>query len=783
MRSPTYSLRSRTESWCRRLGRVALPIPSKRAEVLMMRGLSLAALALVALPLWAQQRPTTTRTAMTLADTSLLPPIDPARALEAEVRVALNDLLANRTVSALQRLQWLASLPATPSPAGSSAETLRGRGDMLFLLAEAQYRLGMDSAFRSNAQAVLSSGPARYAPLLNSQLLLSAYRTGDFARVTSLVQGGSADQSRGLAALVAGLAAYQMRNYPTAATKFAAAKAAGAPYGQYAEYMDVLTSLRTDTTQTTAALSRLEALAQTANGTFADQVRLTAAQLAYETNAYDRAITFANAVTPNGGLTPLALLTKAWAQYKNKDIAGAGQSFAAFADQYPLLPQRDEARLMAAQSLLQLGRTDEAGRLFRMVSDSGRAESQRLDNKSTDAVMNLARSLVKARAAGLLFANDPEMGKTIALEETAGADPQVLASVMTGTTPTLPQVEVARIVSLNDLMQRYGTIGDTLGATLSKRVLFAPASANAAPTLFAQRSEAVMAADLDAAITSQRLRLATRNATLRLMQIRGLQQAMKGRGDTVAKLVARVDTTDSRLRGLLASIDSTEAHLRASLVTQVRNVQGGPAYVLSVRADSLRQRGLIPSGVDVESLVAARTDSLLNAMPLFLLRDSVRTRLGQVREQLADSHAQIQAADVLFAAAQTGQLTDTSASLTRLRTAQASAMSRRAEAEAGLVAAVSSELSQRATELLAVLRNDLQAAEFGTATAAFFQAIDQGQPAGQKSSTGDAGSLTGKAPAVVGSSTTQTSPNAQSGPAAASKGAVARAGSPPTQKK
>ena len=753
-----------------------------------MRGLSLAALALVALPLQAQQSPTATSTTrMTLADTSLMPPIDPARALEAEVRVALNDLLANRTVSALQRLQWLASLPATPSPAGASTETLRGRGDMLFLLAEAQYRLGMDSAFRSNAQSVLSSGPARYAPLLNSQLLLSAYRTGDFSRVSSLVQGGAQEQSRGLAALVAGLAAYQLRNYPTAATRFAAAKAAGAPYAQFAEYMDVLTSLRTDTTQTTPALARLEALAQTATGTFADQVRLTAAQLAYQTNAYDRAITFANAVTPNGGLAPLALLTKAWSQYKNKDIAGAGQSFGAFADQYPLLPQRDEARLMAAQSLLQLGQTDQANRLFRMVTDSGRAESQRLDNKSTDAVMNLARSLVRARAAGLLFANDPAMGKTIALEETAGADPQVLASVMTGTTPSLPQVEVARIVSLNDLMQRYGSVSDSAGMTLSKRVLFAPASANAAPTMFAQRAEAVMAADLDAAITSQRLRLASRNATLRLMQIRGLQQAMQGRGDTVAKLVARVDTTDSRLSGLLTSIDSTESHLRGSLVTQVRNVQGGPAYVLSVRADSLRQRGLIPPGLDVEALVAARTDSMLNALPLFLLRDSVRVRMTKVRQELAESRTAIEQADRLFASAQTGQLTDTSASLSRLRSEQATAQSRRSEAEAGLVAAVSTELSARATDLLALLQHDLQAAEFGTATAAFFNAIDQGRPAGAgttsgTSGTGSSAGLT--APSGAGSgSTTGSNANAQSG-AAASKGApAARTGTPPTQKK
>jgi hypothetical protein len=376
------------------------------------------------------------------------------------------------------------------------------------------------------------------------------------------------------------------------------------------------------------------------------------------------------------------------------------------------------------------------------------------------------------------------MGKTIALEETAGADPQILASVMTGTTPSLPQVEVARIVALNDLMQRYGTIADSAGVQLSKRVLFAPASANAAPTLFAQRAEAVMAADLDAAITSQRLRLATRNASLRLMQIRGLQQAMKGRNDTVAKLVARVDTTDSRLRGLLASIDSTEEHLRGSLVTQVRNVQGGPAYVLSVRADSLRQRGLIPAGVDVESLVATRTDSLLNALPLFLLRDSVRTRLTKVRQDLAESRSAIDESDRMFASAQTGQLTDTSASLTQLRGAEAAALSRRSAAEAGLVAAVSTELTARATDLLALLQHDMQAAEFGTATAAFFNAIDQGKPAGagttgtQGSGSNGAASLTAP-PAATGA----TGSNAQTGTGTSKAAPAARAGTPPTQKK
>jgi hypothetical protein len=198
---------------------------------------------------------------------------------------------------------------------------------------------------------------------------------------------------------------------------------------------------------------------------------------------------------------------------------------------------------------------------------------------------------------------------------------------------------------------------------------------------------------------------------------------------------------------------------------------------------------LIPAGVDVEALVGARTDSLLNALPLFLLRDSVRTRLTKVRQDLAESRRAIDDADRLFAAAQTGQLTDTSASLTQLRSAQAAAQSRRSEAEAGWIAAVSTELSARATDLLALLQHDMQAAEFGTATAAFFNAIDQGRPAGagttgtQGSGSNGGAGLTGPPAGANGPGAGSTT-NAQPGAAAVSKGApAARAGTPPTQKK
>jgi hypothetical protein len=45
-----------------------------------------------------------------------------------------------------------------------------------------------------------------------------------------------------------------------------------------------------------------------------------------------------------------------------------------------------------------------------------------------------------------------------------------------------------------------------------------------------------------------------------------------------------------------------------------------------------------------------------------------------------------------------------------------------------VVAVVDAELRARATEMIAVLKRDTEAAEFGSASASFFQAIDAGQP-------------------------------------------------------
>jgi len=89
-------------------------------------------------------------------------------------------------------------------------------------------------------------------------------------------------------------------------------------------------------------------------------------------------------------------------------------------------------------------------------------------------------------------------------------------------------------------------------------------------------------------------------------------------------------------------------------------------------------------------------------------------------------------------------------SITRLRGAIAQAESRRQSAEARLVATVDAELRARAAELMADLQRNTEAAEFGKASASFFQALDQsGKASGALGTTGAAPSTTVPVAAVT----------------------------------
>lgn len=750
----------------------------------MLRTASLAAL-LVGAPLAAQVSPTpagpdSARPAAAVAaptgvlagrdttpirrDTAVVPLADQARGVDAEIRSALFELMEDRYIPALSRLQWLAASPVALTEA-SAGGVLRGREDLLFLLSQTYYRLGMDSAFRAAATTLTGgTGGARYARLLQSQLLLDAYRHGDFERAMTLAKDIDPSE-RGLASLVAGLSAYQVGNTAAATQHFAAARAAGAPYGQYAQYMEALAMLRADTTRRAEALAALESLASSATGELQDQVRLTAAQLAYEAEQYDAASRLAAQINATSGLAAQALLTRAWALYKSNDIAAAGQAFDEFATRYPQLPERDEARLMSAQALLQLGRTQDAASMFRTVADAAVAETGALQTRAGSSMSDAARALVQARAAALLFIGDPAIGKTVALEDAAGSERQVLVAAFTDSvTATLPPaVAAAEIISLDDITRRIDAVAPD--GQLPRRVVFAPASATKNPQDFARRAQALYSADIAVIVAQHELAELMESQQRQIRLLRQMQQqltadaasfgALESRllaaRDSLARLSVALDAASTRLRQMFAAQISTTRMLAAENRAAIDSVKSSLSGAQSAQEFALLDLEVQTSTyyAQVADVIEQGIDAALGRHPVFARRDSLNARsanlatlasenqglLATAQQQLASEIARLEGSETERARAMRGLL--------------AAAESRRAAAENAVVAVVDAELRARAGEMIAGLRRDTEAAEFGSASASFFQAIDAGNATAgtsSSSSTGAAGTTAVVAP-------------------------------------
>ena len=706
-------------------------------------------------------------------DTAIVPAADQARGVDAEIRVALYDLMDDRYIPALTRLQWLSASPVALTDASANS-ALRGREDMLFLLSQAYYRLGMDSAFRATATPLAaSSASARFGRLLQSQLLLDAYRHGDFAGAIRMA-GAMSGEDKGLATLVAGLAAYQTGDVAGAQQRFAAARTSAAPYGQFAQYMEALTVLRADTAQRAAAVTSLEALASTATGELQDQVRLTAAEVAFEGERYDDAARLAGQVSPSSGLAAQALLTRAWALYKGNNIAAAGQAFDEFATRYPQLPERDESRLMAGQALLQLGRTADAANIFRTVADSATSESRTLQARAQSSMSQAARALVQARAAGFLFVNDPANGKTVALDDAAGSERQVLAAAFGDSASTIvPVVSAAEIISLDDVSRRFDELAPA--GDLPRRVVFAPASATRNPQQFAARSQALYAADAAVVVAQHTLAelLASQQRQIALLQ--QLQTRLNADASALAATAARLTAVRDSLARLAVALDAASTRLRQMFVAQINTTrmlanenrasldsvksvltgaQGTPEYTL---LDTESQTAA--AYLQLADIIERGLDTALGHHPVFAKRDSINARgqqlatlLGQDQSALAAAQ---QAVNDEIARLQSGGSDRARA----LQAALAAAESRRTAAENSVVAVVDAELRARATEMIASLKRDTEAAEFGSASASFFQAID----AGQTPTTGTTSSAS-IAPARAAASGVDPAANRQSQP-------------------
>ena len=725
----------------------------------MFRTAGLVALLAGAAPLAAQVTPAPTRpdsarpaamapagdsTAATTTakrDTAVVPVADQARGVDAEIRVALYELMDDRYIPALSRLQWLSASPVALTDASANG-ALRGREDLAFLLSQSYYRLGMDSAFRATATPlVASSSSARFGRLLRSQLLLDAYRHGDFAGAIRMASTIDAED-QGLATLVAGLAAYQSGDIAGAKQRFATARASAAPYGQYAQYMEALTTLRSDTTQRAAAVTSLETLASTATGELQDQVRLTAAEVAYEGERYDDAARLAGQVSPSSGLAAQALLTRAWALYKGNNIAAAGQAFDEFATRYPQLPERDESRLMAGQALLQLGRTSDAASVFRTVADSAASETRSLQAQAQSSMTQAARALVQARAAGFLFINDPANGKTIALDDAAGSERQVLAAAFgDSATGIVPTVSAAEIISLDDISRRFDAL--TPAGDLPRRIVFAPASATKNPQQFAARSQALYAADAAVVVAQHTLAelLASQQRQIALLQ--QLQTRLNSDADALAATAAKLTAARDSLARLAVALDAASVRLRQMFVAQINTTrmmanenrasldsvksvltgaQGTPEYTL---LDTESQTAA--AYLQLADIIERGLDNALGHHPVFAKRDSINAHSQQLATLLGASQSALATARQAVTDEITRLQSGGSDRARSLQATLAAAESRRTAAENSLVGVVDAELRARATEMIASLKRDTEAAEFGSASASFFQAIDAGQ--------------------------------------------------------
>jgi len=668
---------------------------------------------------------------------------DLTRTVDAEARVAMFQLAMGDSFGALSRLERLTTLVGQDSSRVGAPESTA----LHFLLAQSYYRLGMLGPFRREAEASLAAGPSRYAEVLRPQLMVEAYRNGDYSRAASLARDLPSSDASGLGSLVAGLAAYQSGDFATASTAFGRAASGTSQLVPYAKYMNVLTQLRGDTAQVGRAVGSLESIAGTATGDFADQVRLTAAQVAYEAERYADAERLSTAIGAGSQLAAPALLTRAWSTYKLNRVEDAERAFSDFATRYSNRPERGEAQLMAAQAQLELGRSADAERVFQRIADSTSADVSALQAQTNAAIADVSRALVADRAAELLVVGDPTGVKTLALRDSSSAGVALAAfgdNVPTATTGQVTVVAVSAGARLDSAANR--------APQLVKRVLFAPASATTQQRTLAERSQNLASADAAVAVARYRLGEQLEAQQREIALLTQLSASLAGDSTSIGRLGADYQSLADSMARLDQLMATAERRLRDMFSREIEATRSLAAEN-SRTADSLRAaigsgaEGDDRAAIDAEvataaaytriaDLAASGLDKAIAHHPAFAARDSLRAHNASALALLTGLRGSFsgsrQGVDAALGVLRTGD----GPAVRSARQALTDAEARRSSAEGETIAAVSAELSARAQEMVAGLQRNTEAAQFGIASAAFFRAIDNTRAVGGAGSAG-----------------------------------------------
>ena len=682
------------------------------------------------------------------------PSPDQARGMDAELRMALFDVTMDHPLSALDRLEWLRSSPLAGS--GAAEPGMRAQEDLLFLLAESYYRLGMRDAFRKTATSLDSAAPeGRYAGVIAAQRMLDAYSRGDYARVRALASAKSSGD-RGLISLVAGLAEVQNRDYNAAHNAFLQASLAGGEFAQYAQYMDALATAAGDSTKGVVALNALQSLSEGSRGAFSEQVRLSAAQTALGIGQYAAAASLADGVPATSGAGAQALLTKAWALYRGGNAGGAATAFRDFARLYPQLPERDQARLMAGQIMLEGGKSDSAEQYFQGIADSIGGELAALQARASTAMTDASRALVGARIAGTVFIANAGAGKVISLADDAGAEKGRIAAAFSGTPDSAQMSAAPQILNENGIVQRVDSV--TSGG-FPVRVVFAPRVDAPTPGAYADRTQAVLATDIRLALASYRLQEEIDAQKTKIAALENLQLLIVQGDSGLAENARQIAATQDSLEKMKGVLEGTREKVRTALrsqITATRQIAAENVRLLDSTKASLgtnakgpeldaltmeQQTASIYSGI--ADMIERGLEQALDRNPAFVLRDSLVARLVHAHA-LHDSTAAVLGDDSAIVATELAvQRGKESNAVIAMRAEVATAGTQRTAAEGALVALVDEELRARAAGLIAQLGHDREAADYATASAAFFKAMDASASAPGGASTAAPG--TGRA--------------------------------------
>lgn len=393
---------------------------------------------------------------------------------------------------------------------------------------------------------------------------------------------------------------------------------------------------------------------------------------------------------------------------------------------------------MAGQAMLEGGDATGAESYFQAMADSVALELTSLRSRSQTLLGDGARTLVTARAAGIAFINFPRDGKTLAFSGSSAGDAPSTLAAFAGSAPPPPR-SGPRIISVADIERRVRGSEPRLAAAFPRRLLYTPAGKDAAQSYPAQAQQ-LADADVRVALANYDVNEQVEANRMKIAALEELRLLVALHEQRLATDVAVVSAARDSLAAMRTALSIGRERVRETVLNRIAETQRMAAANRAM-IDSVR-RSLAGSGaatdaetLDMETqtaadfgelaaLVQGGLDALVGRHPVFAKADSIAVRL-RVADSLGAQVRSVLAADSRAAGEALAELrASESQRTTEARAALAAAERERTAAERELVALLDADLQARAAALAGQLQRDREAAEYGSANAAFFRAIE-----------------------------------------------------------